>query len=965
MADVNEAQLDAEIAALEAQLTAPVSSPDTGYSIGQGLYDIGTGALKAGAGLADVITLPAAAALRLGGIEYPYFGISKMLSEDLATIAPQIGLTEGTPVQELASFVTPLPGGTKAQLAKQAGLGLASYLGAKTGEAIAPESALAPIIGAVSLPLTGQTLAKGLSGLTGAATRNIKLLAGSQPAIQEAATREVLSNLGPEGIAKIAAAQEVPTFGVSPLGSKLTAAEIAQTPSAARYQQLMQLTEPGGSILLPLETERKEAQRIAAEALGVQPETGQLAELLRRNAEAKQTLQNVQLAEQLDVLKTPVQELPQTPLARGTLLQESLLGRAKASNQKIKEAWAKVPDKTKVDASYALNQTRTEFSKFGPIALEEALSNPTAQRIVGKINSYLDNKDGIITVGELQDLRSAASDLMSNVSGALGPRNRRLGYLMGQLREDLDLVGTEQAILAKQPTAITKLKDAIRITAAEKEQFTRGVVGQLTRIKQFKPAVKASRVLDLALQNPENAQEIIGKFGRESTEALTLRAELIDRLNAATNPSKFLSKHNEVIQPIFGKDYDTLVNFAKTKTAKTGYEPYLNVSDAIIPKAVFGNETSAQTFMQQFAGSEAIPFARGKFLNERILKRGNTVTNLTANDKIARVLFQDDYPNLIKLTDDIEASKSVAQLEKAASRGESISAQRAMTALGTLVNGRALLSTLKKGVGVGALVGFTGGLPGSIAGALSGVALEKLATIREQQLNAAVSKLLANPESIKIAAAPPTVDNMQRLLSELSNVGINIAKGGTLGSQIDSFVNQIQSNDVSLNESALDDEIAKLEAQLGSSKTSQKVTATPISTVLEQKPPVIRAIAWQESRYNPKAIGPKTKAGQAKGVMQLTDATAKSLGVADPFNPEENINAGERYYNKLLKQFGNRELALAAYNWGEGNLRKALRKVAAQEVKPTWANVLQYAYVPKETRSYVKSIVNKMKEFEV
>jgi len=144
-----------------------------------------------------------------------------------------------------------------------------------------------------------------------------------------------------------------------------------------------------------------------------------------------------------------------------------------------------------------------------------------------------------------------------------------------------------------------------------------------------------------------------------------------------------------------------------------------------------------------------------------------------------------------------------------------------------------------------------------------------------------------------------------------------------------------------------------------------EVTAAPISTVLEQKPPVIRAIAWQESRYNPKAVGPKTKAGQAKGVMQLTDATAKSLGVADPFNPEENINAGERYYNKLLKQFGNRELALAAYNWGEGNLRKALRKVAAQEVKPTWANVLQYAYVPKETRSYVKSIVNKMKEFEV
>ena len=84
-------------------------------------------------------------------------------------------------------------------------------------------------------------------------------------------------------------------------------------------------------------------------------------------------------------------------------------------------------------------------------------------------------------------------------------------------------------------------------------------------------------------------------------------------------------------------------------------------------------------------------------------------------------------------------------------------------------------------------------------------------------------------------------------------------------------------------------------------------------------PAMVMAIIMAESSYNPKAISKKG----AKGLMQLMPTTARSLGVKDSFNPEHNINAGVRYYKKLLNQFdGNVELALAAYNAGSRKVRE-------------------------------------------
>ncbi len=87
----------------------------------------------------------------------------------------------------------------------------------------------------------------------------------------------------------------------------------------------------------------------------------------------------------------------------------------------------------------------------------------------------------------------------------------------------------------------------------------------------------------------------------------------------------------------------------------------------------------------------------------------------------------------------------------------------------------------------------------------------------------------------------------------------------------------------------------------------------------EVEPAMVMAIIMAESSYNPKAISKKG----AKGLMQLMPTTARSLGVKDSFNPEHNINAGVRYFKKLLNQFdGDVELALAAYNAGSRKVRE-------------------------------------------
>ncbi|MEG3640876.1 transglycosylase SLT domain-containing protein [Magnetococcus sp. PR-3] len=81
---------------------------------------------------------------------------------------------------------------------------------------------------------------------------------------------------------------------------------------------------------------------------------------------------------------------------------------------------------------------------------------------------------------------------------------------------------------------------------------------------------------------------------------------------------------------------------------------------------------------------------------------------------------------------------------------------------------------------------------------------------------------------------------------------------------------------------------------------------------------LLKALVMTESSYNPNTV---SKTG-AMGLMQLMPLTAKDMGVANPYDPEQNLRGGAKYLKMLLKRFDSLVLALAAYNAGPGNVER-------------------------------------------
>jgi len=84
-------------------------------------------------------------------------------------------------------------------------------------------------------------------------------------------------------------------------------------------------------------------------------------------------------------------------------------------------------------------------------------------------------------------------------------------------------------------------------------------------------------------------------------------------------------------------------------------------------------------------------------------------------------------------------------------------------------------------------------------------------------------------------------------------------------------------------------------------------------------PKLIRAMVAVESGFDSAAVSPKG----AEGLMQLMPGTGRDMGLGDPFDGSQNLEAGIRYFKSLLDTFGNVRLALAAYNAGPARVAKA------------------------------------------
>jgi soluble lytic murein transglycosylase-like protein len=101
---------------------------------------------------------------------------------------------------------------------------------------------------------------------------------------------------------------------------------------------------------------------------------------------------------------------------------------------------------------------------------------------------------------------------------------------------------------------------------------------------------------------------------------------------------------------------------------------------------------------------------------------------------------------------------------------------------------------------------------------------------------------------------------------------------------------------------------------------------------------LLKAVVQTESNFTPTAV---SSAG-AKGLMQLMDGTAQHQGVANVFDPAENLTGGAKFLRQMLSRYqGNEVLALAAYNAGPGAVDQ-------------WGGIPPY----QETQTYIPRVLN-------
>lgn len=137
---------------------------------------------------------------------------------------------------------------------------------------------------------------------------------------------------------------------------------------------------------------------------------------------------------------------------------------------------------------------------------------------------------------------------------------------------------------------------------------------------------------------------------------------------------------------------------------------------------------------------------------------------------------------------------------------------------------------------------------------------------------------------------------------------------------------------------------------------SQKYLYYIVQAIDERNMPMeLALLPFVESAFNPEA----NSRAKAAGMWQFMPATGRHFNLKqNVFRDErrdvlESTEAALNYLQQLYGMFGDWHLALAAYNWGEGNVMKAIRRNKARKKGVTYADLR----MPRETRSYVPQLM--------
>ncbi|MER0280832.1 lytic transglycosylase domain-containing protein [Clostridioides difficile] len=179
---------------------------------------------------------------------------------------------------------------------------------------------------------------------------------------------------------------------------------------------------------------------------------------------------------------------------------------------------------------------------------------------------------------------------------------------------------------------------------------------------------------------------------------------------------------------------------------------------------------------------------------------------------------------------------------------------------------------------------------------------------------------------------------MMTLLKAISQNNPQTSNGYNLSSNSENLFNE------------LDNVVNNTTSRFIDVDTKDKSVKTRIENTVEQASKkynidanLIKAIIKVESDFNPNTV---SSAG-AKGLMQLMPENCRDLGVTDPFNIEQNIDAGTRHIKEYIDMFGGSiEMGLMAYNGGPGRMKSR----GVESISDLYK-------MPKETQNYIPKVM--------
>jgi membrane-bound lytic murein transglycosylase D len=161
----------------------------------------------------------------------------------------------------------------------------------------------------------------------------------------------------------------------------------------------------------------------------------------------------------------------------------------------------------------------------------------------------------------------------------------------------------------------------------------------------------------------------------------------------------------------------------------------------------------------------------------------------------------------------------------------------------------------------------------------------------------------------------------------------------------------------------------RLKRALNRAETKGYVPVIKKALAEHNLPPHFFFLALQESDFNARAVGPKTRYGYAKGIWQFIPMTAQDYGlkigplykekVYDPYDERFDFEKATRAAARYLKNINNTEaqasglLVMASYNWGENNVREIIRRMPENPRDRNFWRLLENAKIPRQTYDYV------------